>query len=135
MTALPWKDEYNINVAVIDQQHHQLADLVSQLHDVIRSHQDPNEIRRVLGELIEFTRLHFATEEELMREHAYPNYTAHQSEHKLLLGQLNALAASLSEETAVAFNPDADLANDWVTKHLLERDVALGKYLNEKGLF
>jgi hemerythrin-like metal-binding protein len=135
MAALPWKDEYNINVAVIDKQHRRLADLVSQLHQALRSDPSAAASRERLHELIGFARLHFATEEELMLKYEYPDYRAHLAEHKLLLAQLQTLAAAIDENSGVGFRSDADIADDWVSKHLLERDMELGRFLNDCGVF
>lgn len=135
MAALPWKDEYNVNVGVMDTQHRRMADLVNELHTAFRSKRTGKEIRATLSELIAFTRLHFATEEELMLKYSYPGYPAHQAAHKLVLGQMNKLADYLEKNSAISFDTEADESEDWVTKHLLERDAPLGKFLNEKGIF
>lgn len=135
MTALAWKEEYRINVAVIDDQHRTLADMVAKLHQALASPAPAKDLRAILQDLIEFTRLHFATEEELMVKHAYPDYQAHRQEHTAVLTQMHALADTLTDEVRVRFDPEKDLADDWVTKHLLASDVPLGKFLNEKGVF
>lgn len=135
MAALPWDDKYNVNVAVMDSQHRRLAELVYQLHIALSSGQPREEVRGTLSELIAFTRLHFATEEELMLKYEYPDYPAHLAEHKLVLGQMNKLADSMQVNSAISFNAEADISDDWVGKHLLERDAPLGIFLNEKGVF
>ncbi|MEA3275381.1 MAG: bacteriohemerythrin [Pseudomonadota bacterium] len=135
MAAIPWKDEYRIDVAVIDQQHRRLAGLVNELHETLESKRSSSELRHILHELIGFTALHFATEEELMLKYEYPGYPEHNREHRMLLGQLHALATAVSDETGVGFNSKADLSDDWVTKHLLESDVQLGRFLNSRGVF
>ena len=135
MAALPWRDDYNINVAVIDKQHRRLADLVNQLHEALQSDLSAAASRERLHELIAFARLHFATEEELMLKYEYPGYAAHLAEHKLLLAQLQTLAAAIDDNSNVGFRSDADISEDWVSKHLLDRDVELGRYLNSRGVF
>jgi len=135
MAALPWSEEYRVNVAVIDEQHRRLAELVSRLHETLDSRSPGDDVFAVLNELIGFTRLHFATEEELMLKYDYPQYAAHRAAHKALLGRLQALLTSLRDRLPVGFQPGNDINDDWVTKHLLESDVQLGKFLNEKGVF
>lgn len=135
MTALPWDEKYNVNVAVMDSQHRRLADLVHQLHIALSSGQPMMEVRGTMSELVAFTRLHFATEEELMLKYQYPDYAAHLAEHKMVLGQMNKLADSLQGSSAISFNAEADISDDWVGKHLLERDAPLGKFLNDKGVY
>lgn len=134
MAALPWDDKYTVNVAVMDNQHRRLAELVNKLHVALSTEKDLEEVRGVLSELIAFTRLHFATEEELMLKYEYPDYSAHLAEHKLVLGQMNKLADSLQGNSAISFDAEADISDDWIGKHLLERDAPLGKYLNEQGI-
>jgi hemerythrin-like metal-binding protein len=134
MAALPWKDEYNVNVAVMDRQHRRLAELVSKLGAALQAKGARSQASEVLSELIAFTRLHFATEEELMLKYAYPDYQAHQAEHKVVLGQMNKLADQLAQDSGISFDTQADISQDWVTKHLLERDVPLGRFLNKKGI-
>lgn len=70
-----------------------------------------------------------------MLKYAYPDCQAHQAEHKMLLGQMNRLADYLEQNAAISFDSEADVSEDWVTKHLLERDVPLGKFLNEEGVY
>ena len=135
MAALPWKDEYLINVAAIDDQHRRLAELVNRLHETIESDQPDDDLFAVLNELIGFTRLHFATEEELMLKYEYPDYPVHRAAHKAVLARLQALLATLRDKIPVDFNPKTDINDDWVTNHLLERDVPLGKFLNAKDVF
>jgi len=70
-----------------------------------------------------------------MLKYAYPDYPAHQAAHKLVLGQMNKFAGCLEDETAISFDVQTDESKDWVTKHLLERDAPLGKFLNDRGVF
>ncbi len=136
MPALPWKDEYLINVAVIDEQHKRLAELSGRVHEILESNpQGGQEIRHMVDELIDFTRLHFATEEDLMRKYQYPGYEAHRAAHKQVLYRLGTLAELSEQPMRLATRIDPDASDDWVTSHLLEKDAHLGEFLNEKGVF
>lgn len=135
MAALPWRDEYLINVAVIDEQHQRLAELVNRLHETFASNQTGEDAFMALNELIGFTRLHFATEEELMIKYEYPDYAAHRIAHKTLLSRLQGLLTTLRDQSPFRIGGSNEIDDDWVTRHLLESDVALGKFLNKKGVF
>jgi len=136
MAALPWDDNYNVNVKVMDKQHRRLAELVNNLHVALSAGRAREEVNGTMNELVAFTRLHFATEEELMLKYEYPDYLAHLAEHKMVLGQMNKLADSLQgKNSAILFNVEADISDDWIGKHLLERDAPLGRFLNEKGVY
>ena len=135
MGALAWRDEYNINVATIDGQHRKLADLVNRLHHTAATGGSSKAITACLQELIGFTRLHFATEEQLMLQYGYPDYESHKRKHNFLMAQLHALAGALSYGHGPAFSGETERSGDWVMTHLLESDTKLGRYLNSKSVF
>jgi hemerythrin len=115
MAALPWNDTYLVNVAVIDDQHRRLADLVNKLHACLDGRQSCSAIYNLLTELVGFTRLHFATEEELMLKYEYPHYPSHRAAHKEVLAQLQALLATVENRIPVDFDPGCDIGEDWIT--------------------
>ena len=135
MTALPWKEDYRINVAVIDEQHRKLAELVSGFYELLASKPDVRQLKHILDELIGFARLHFATEEELMIKYEYPDYGSHSAAHRNVLNQLGALAERLEDGLRTHSRPAPSISDDWVTNHLLEKDKPLGRFLNGKGVF
>jgi hemerythrin len=135
MPPLPWKEEYQINVRVIDAQHRRLAALVGEVHDHVAAGRPAETVGEVLDELVRFTRLHFATEEELMLKYGFPHYAEHRAEHKGLLHQLETLRAAQRGSTPVGFGDEGDIGGDWVLQHLLDLDAELGVFLNERGVF
>ncbi len=67
MPIFTWRDEHNINVEEIDIQHQKILELVNHLHSSVEACIDKKELLSQLIELVEFTRMHFATEEKLMK--------------------------------------------------------------------
>lgn len=135
MPTLTWREEFDVNVKQIDDQHRQLLELVTRLHASVEDRIDKQELRRMLVELLEFTRMHFATEEELMKEYAYPEFTRHHSEHKLLLRYMKQMVDGVSKGKYPTFYSDYDLSTDWALVHIEEHDRDLGAFLNAKDVF
>lgn len=52
---------------------------------------------KVLNELIDYTKTHFADEEQLMEEHGYPDYEKHKETHAELIEKLLELRAKFDE--------------------------------------
>ena len=68
MPILNWSEEFSINVAEIDAQHKKLLEHVNNLHAAVEAKIDKTDLRQMLVSLVEFTRLHFSTEEKLMKK-------------------------------------------------------------------
>ncbi|MCB1831717.1 MAG: hemerythrin family protein [Chromatiaceae bacterium] len=133
MPIVTWSEEYDVNVEKIDKQHRHLLQLVNDLHAAVEACIDKNKLRKMLIELTEFTRTHFATEEQLMIKHDYPEKNAHQKEHKMLLRHLGDLVTAVSNGKYPTFYSDYDVSTDWALVHINEYDKPLGDFLNQVG--
>ena len=86
-------------------------------------------------ELVEFTRMHFSTEEQLMEKYDYPEYEEHLSEHRVLLQHMTDLVAVVSRGKYPTFYSDYDVSTDWALVHISEFDKGLGAFLNSKDVY
>ena len=73
------------NVQEIDRQHQELIGKLNRLNDAVSKMESRETIYQMIDDVIEYTRLHFATEEELMLKSGYPLYEAHKEKHKELI--------------------------------------------------
>ena len=78
MPIVTWSDQYSINVGEIDDQHQKILELVNDLHNAVESCIEKETLRVKLSALVDFTDLHFSTEDQLMKKHGYPGMKAHQ---------------------------------------------------------
>lgn len=128
-----WRDDYNVGVSDIDEQHLELVSLINRLHRAIRDHKASSQVRRTLDELVEYTRTHFAIEERLMRESNYPDYENHRGYHEALIDQIRTLQEKLdSGEASITFEL-LHFLRVWLIRHILEVDKHFGAYFIEHG--
>jgi len=135
MGSIDWRDDFNINVRQLDDQHRQMAVLVNRLHRAAETRERPEAVSEVLEQLIDLTRAHFDNEERLMLEYGYPEYGTHMREHHDLLEQLAALRRKVEGGAGLAFAAGSDFSSDWVMVHLLGSDKKLGVFLNRKNVY
>jgi len=135
MPIVQWKDEYIINVEEIDIQHQTMVKLVNNLHSSVEARKDKSELESLLVELVEYTRMHFSTEEKFMKKNADPSLELHHKEHRSLLKHLDKLVALVANGQRPTFFSDYDLSSDWMIAHITEHDIKMGRYLNSKGVY
>ncbi len=135
MVTGSWCDEYNINVAQLDVQHKMLLRLVDNIHDAVEARVDKMDLKDLLVELVEFSRMHFSMEEQLMKKYDSPDLEKHQNEHGKLLQHLNELVTVVANGTHPAIYSDYDISADWALIHIAEQDNSLGIFLNSKGVY
>jgi len=80
--AIKWTSELELDIPVIDSQHHRIVDYINQVADILSSSSN-EDVFTVLDELVDYTLSHFAFEENLMEESGYPFLNAHKKVHRL----------------------------------------------------
>ena len=93
-----------------------------------------NEVGRIAGVLIEYTKWHFSEEEKLMQKHNYAEYSSHiQFHHKLL----SDAGANLQKVTAQGLSAVPDLLRflgEWLIGHIKGNDKLYGRKITGKKL-
>lgn len=135
MTLLSWQDEYNINVAQIDDQHRQMLSIALDLHAAVTAQRSNATLLKILKKLMKFSRMHFAFEETLMVEHSYPELKTHQEEHAALMQRLEVFHQSLENGRLLQLSPITDITDDLVLAHVDGADRKLGEFLNKQQVF
>ena len=135
MPIVTWCNEYNVNVEEIDIQHRKILELVNNLHSSVEACIDKNDLKDLLVELVEFTRMHFSTEEQLMEKYDHSEREEHVREHRILLQHMTDLVAVVSRGKYPTFYSDYDVSTDWAMVHISEFDKGLGAFLNSKDVY
>lgn len=117
----------------IDSQHARLFDLIEEMR-AAKNNADPLvEYRmscRVLSELLEYTRVHFSEEENLLQKAGYPDYEAHRQAHQNFTQLMQDVEEDMHQGTGVlTLDFFCDLLEKWLKEHILEMDRQYVSYL------
>ena len=121
---------------LIDEQHKEWLERFNDVAAAIESHRGPEEIARILSFLLDYTEIHFSTEEKHMTANGYPELEQHRTRHQELRRTLDNLVEDFEEEGAthsLARAIDTFLGN-WLVNHIREADQKLGAFLKDKGI-
>src|SRR6476620_7922648 len=83
-----WKPEYSVQIDSVDDEHQRLFALASQLHVAMTHGKGKAVLEVALARLVEYTKVHFANEEQFMHKHGYPETQAHKAMHDALTAQV-----------------------------------------------
>jgi len=132
---MQWNKLFNTNIKKIDEQHEGLVSILNSLHDSMLKGDSNSELGKLLEKLVDYTVVHFQTEEELFDKYGFPETAKHKAEHKVLAGQASKF---LDDHKAGKTVVSADLMNflkDWLKNHIIASDKKYGPFLNAKGVY
>ncbi len=90
---------------------------------------DETRLAVLLDRLIEFSNIHFMSEQVLMREHAYPGLPAHEAEHDQLMDQMRDFQKDIETGQRIVSAAGLSTLRDWVVRHIRISDRAFASYL------
>lgn len=129
MAYVSWNDGMSVNVAVIDRQHQGLIDLINQLHQAMSQGQGNLVLREIVDGLLEYTALHFETEERHFRASEYPDSATHEKEHREFVTKVTDFKQGFAEGRLMLTLDVMDFLGDWLINHIQGSDAAYAPFL------
>ena len=136
MKKIQWDDSLSVGVDAIDEQHKIWIGRYNSVVEAIESRGGPAPVTNTLGFLIDYTDVHFSTEEGFMTQSGYPELDAHKAKHEELRGTVANLVQDFEEEGETHVLEDAveTLLGNWLIDHIRETDQLFGAFVKANGI-
>jgi hemerythrin len=118
----------------MDDQHGILMDAMNELRLALVRGRGHGEVSELVNRLIEFTRMHFWSEEQLMEQTEFPGLCEHRAEHERLLRQFRESARGAQQGEEVRMRPLLCSLRDGYLAHIEGLDQQYGPWMNERGV-
>jgi hemerythrin len=129
-----WDASYSVGLGSVDAQHQNLFAMCRELHGAMVAGQGKAALGRILDRLVQYTVVHFAHEERLMRLHDYPAQPAHRAEHEALTKQVLKFQEDFAAGRATITVQLLQFLRTWLQHHIQGSDLKLAPDLNERAV-
>lgn len=125
--AIPvFSDKFITGIAIVDEEHKKLFEIIGKVHKAIQTelmHDKFDVILDILDELKEYTRVHFADEENYMREIGYDGLAYQEMLHQKFIDKLNELDLDDVDDNQEEYLYDfLSFLQNWLVNHILKVD-------------
>ncbi len=128
-----WSDELSVGIEEIDGQHKVLIQLINQMHNAIHEQHGSDVVLKILSDLADYTKIHFAVEESLMRILGFPGYEEHKEIHEELFQHVVELQEKVtSGKTAISFEL-LHFLKAWLSQHIMNEDMQYSGFFLASG--
>lgn len=134
MSLLTWNHATTVGVRAMDDQHGILMDTMNELRLAAVRGSGREQVSEVLDRLIEFTRMHFWSEEQLMEQYGFPGLAEHRGEHQRMLAQILQSSHRVQHGEKMQMRPLLGFLRDSYAEHIEGMDQEYGPWLNQKGV-
>ena len=134
MAVLNWEEKYSVGVRELDSQHKQLIAILNELYDAMQSQKTNDILGQIISKLINYTKVHFTSEERYMTQYNYPDLASQKREHAAFTEKVLAFQEAFnSGRTSLSVSVTSFL-KDWLVNHISGSDKKYGPFLNSKGV-
>jgi hemerythrin-like metal-binding protein len=118
----------------MDDQHGILMDTTNELRLAVVRGSGREQVSEVLDRLIEFTRMHFSSEEKLMDQYQFPGREEHYTEHQRILAQILQSSHRVQHGEQMQMRPLLCFLRESYSEHIESMDREYGPWLNERDV-
>jgi hemerythrin-like metal-binding protein len=117
---------------VVDAEHDLQMQLLDSLSQAIQRGGELSPMKYILEQFIEFSDMHFLSEQLVMRLHRYPGYEPHLEEHTRLMKKVREIRANLIKDERQPSLALVEELRTWLIEHIATEDAAFGTFLKAK---
>lgn len=133
MDFVEWTEQYSTGNALVDAYHHIFFQMVQEFGQSMQE-ENPPPMEDRIGFLVDYTFMHFDSEERLMEKAGYGDLDHHSDVHRFFRDKVQAIHRQYKE------NPDSvraeevlSLVQDWFAHHILGEDLKFKTCLRDKA--
>jgi hemerythrin len=116
----------------IDAEHDLQMQLLDSLTLALEKGGDFPATKYVLEQFIEFSDMHFLSEQLVMRLHGYPTYEKHLEEHTRLMKKVREIRETVFHGEKLPSIQLIRELREWLLTHIATEDAAFGEYLRKQ---
>jgi hemerythrin-like metal-binding protein len=135
MALIEWSDQLSVHIVEFDGDHQRLIAILNNLWEASEERRGHEVIDAILGELVDYTRTHFAREEVMFDRWAYPGVELHKMAHARLLATAANLHQKFREQQSETVADEVfEFLRDWLIKHILGDDALYANFFRSLGI-
>ena len=132
---MSWNDKLSVGVCILDDDHRHLVEMVNKLFDGMRAGHAKAVLGPILDDLVEYTKVHFAHEEEFFAKTQYPDASTHKAEHDKLTRQVLDIQTRCKAGALGILSLEVmEFLKTWLVNHIQVEDKHYTHHLNTHGI-
>jgi len=129
-----WKDEYTVNIIVIDEQHKKFLNIINELKVIINNGSCKEHVSKIFFQLAYLIDHYFIKEEIYFSDLKYPNFEQHKIEHNSFINRIIQFQKDVENNKPDLCIEIYNYLEIWFDEHILKYDKEAVEYLRKGGI-
>ena len=133
MSELVWDEAWSIGIPKFDGHHRRQMELINEYVKALDAGKSNQELIPMLMALIEYTKMHFNSEDAFFSKVGYPKAESHRKEHDYLSKQLLEYHLKIKHNQDVDSSAVMNYLKEWLIKHINGPDREYSTFASTKS--
>lgn len=129
-----WKDEYNVNVTIIDEHHKKFVQILNNLNRMMETDPCQDNVSEIFFSLANYAEHYLLQEEIYFKNYKYPNFQQHKEAHKNFIERIIRFREDFENHKPNVCAEMYEFLIAWFKSHILEYDREAVDFLVRQGL-
>ncbi len=125
-----WTEELTVKNEKLDAEHQKWIQILNNLYEGLRDNKPKESLLELIQEMYDYTKYHFASEEEYMKSVNYPRLAEHQEKHRYFEGRIKEFYDRINDGKLVVSLEVTNFLKTWLINHIKGEDQ---QYSAHKG--
>ena len=134
MIFIKWTPKYSVGIEEIDKQHKILMEMINDSYELSKKETDDKKLKMIISDLLEYTRVHFSTEERYFKKWDYPYSEEHMIAHEEMILKVLEFAERFKTEKSKIIPDLLNFFKYWLENHIQIYDFKYANYFRDHGL-
>jgi len=128
-----WSHKLSCGIQLIDDQHKELVALVNDMfkHATGNQTQEHDYFNRVIKEVVNYVKVHFATEEKIMLATKFSGYTEHKKAHESFILAVVENIKDFESGKRLTLSTFTRFLKEWILSHIAVMDKQYFEYFRK----
>ena len=131
---MKWTKDLSVWIGKFDEQHKRLIDILNQLREAHAQGRGKQTLAQAIERLHAYASSHFASEEQLMTRHGYPDLESHHREHMDFAAKMEDFEERLESPGVNLSGEVIEFLEDWLATHIKTSDKSYASFFKDKGV-
>ena len=132
MEPITWNDDFKVGVEQLDEQHRQLIQILNRLISKPQATTGSETISELLNDMMNYSKTHFETEENFLRQCNYPHLDEQIAQHRAFRKKNVDFCTATMQKDKTVPKEILHYLHDWWMNHILKSDMKYKPFLNKQ---
>ena len=129
-----WKNEYTVNITIIDEQHKKFLAIINELKIIINDNSCKEKVSSVFFQIAYLIDYYFIKEEIYFKDCKYPNFEQHKIAHNQFIDRIIQFQKDLENNKPDICLDIYNFLENWFDEHILKYDKEAVEFLRKSGV-